>query len=177
MDRGNALSQSLSFTARYEALKTAKSSRQRILQRDCGEGQLQAKDRPLAQTALHLNFAPVLLNNPLGDGEPQTCSSQVPAACLIDAIETLEDFALFFGCDSDSSVSNRDHDFVYFLFEREVHGPRRRSLLESIVQQDVDSSSQRRFVSQDQRFPSLDAVAKLQIANFGNPLPAFYDFS
>jgi len=95
----------------------------------------------------------------LGDGESQTCSSQVPAACLIDAIETLEDFALFFGCDSDSSVSNRDHDFVIVLFEREVHGPGRRSVLESIVQQDVDGSSQRRFVSQDQRFPSLDAVA------------------
>jgi hypothetical protein len=33
----------------------------------------------------------VLLNNPLGDGEAQTCASHVPAACLIDSIETLED--------------------------------------------------------------------------------------
>src|SRR5260370_20889247 len=155
----------------------AASSRQGILQHDGRERQLHAKHGTLAQTALQLNLAPVLLNNPLGNGETQTCASHVPAACLIDSIETLEDFALFFRCDSDSSVSNRDQDSVILLFEREVHGSGRRSVLESVVQQDVDGASQCRFVSQDQRLPRLDGLAKLQIANIGNSPPTLSDFS
>src|SRR5260370_13430308 len=51
------------------------SSPQRILQRDGGERQLHPKSRALAQTPLPPYFSPLLLNNPLCDGEPQTSAS------------------------------------------------------------------------------------------------------
>ena len=84
-------------------------------------GQFHAEDRAAAGLALHHNGTSVLDRDPLGDGETKTGAALFSAARLVDAVETLEYFALLLRVDSRAGVLYGNCQALGSMFQSQMH--------------------------------------------------------
>src|SRR5215213_3380108 len=84
---------------------------------------------PLARAALDGNPAAVVLGYVLDDGEPQSSPAGRLGACLVHAVEALEDARQLGLGDADAGVGDPDHDLRTLKAARHLHPPARQGVL------------------------------------------------
>ena len=113
----------------------------------------------------------MLLHDPEGNGEAQTCSSQIPAPGLVGAIETFKDSGLILRGNADTGVDHLEHGLVASFLQRETDSSRHECVFNRVVEQDIQQLVQCGLVARDSQAPAADSFGKSQRPKAGHGAP------